>query len=68
MLTPEDTELFPLHMRQVAAAQNECKDLKSYMEKKSLQEYSKRAINDFEVILENGKVFIPKPLRKNILS
>ena len=64
----EDTELFPLCMAEIAAQQMDDEELTQRMSKESKRVYTKRAVNDNDVILEDGKVFIPKPLRHRIMD
>jgi len=68
-MTHSDTDLFPLDMRQIAAKQDDDDELKKRMsDKRSKRTYTKRPVNDTEVILENGKVFIPQSLRERMLD
>ena len=64
----EDTELFPLCMVEIAAQQTNNEELTQRMSQKSKRVCTKRAANDNDVILENGKVFMPKPLRHRIVD
>ena len=68
-MTQSDADLFPLDMRHIAAEQDEDNELKKRMtNKRSKRKYTKRPVNDADVILENGKVFIPQSLRERMLD
>ena len=55
-------------MAKISAKQTDNEELTQPMSQKSKRVYTKRAVNDNDVILENGKVFIPTPLRHRIMD
>ena len=65
----DDMELFPLCMRQIAIEHSDDTELRTRMSrKKNKRKYTKQAINDHDVILENGKVFVPKSMRQRMIT
>ena len=68
LLRAEDTGMFPLNMQEIAIEQAQDGELKQRMTAKSNRARVKRAANDKDIILENGKVFAPLPFRQRVLN
>ena len=67
---PEDSDndFYPLDMNDVAQAQATDTNLRNRIHQKSKRKYTKKVVNLQEVVLENGKIFIPKNLRRRTLQ
>ena len=67
-LLPEDSELFLLSMQDTSEHQMSAIELKKRMTAKSKRKHTKHSVNNFDVVLENNKVFIPIILHPRIIA
>ena len=64
----EEEERFPMSLVQIAAAQEDYAALQEKLNDKNNKVYTTKIINDIELIHLNDKIYIPEPLRLNILN
>ena len=65
----DDLVLFPMSPKVIAEAQENCTVLKKQLkDKKNKKVYTKRFINEVELVFLNDKIYIPEKLRLKILN
>jgi len=69
ILTPEDTELCPTNIQEIALKQLSCDELNDRMEQSSNRVYTKQRVNKIDnVILEDGRIFVPDSCRAGLVA
>ena len=65
----DDLALFPMSPKVIEEAQENCTVLKKQLkDKKNKKVYSKRFINEVELVFLNDKIYIPENLCSNIIN
>ena len=67
-LQGDNAKMFLLSMSEIAIEQSKDMELKELMSKISKRIFTKQAVNNVHVVLQNDKVFVPTALHKRIMK